>query len=62
VILICYPSAVIEFIGKFPIVQDYINVPPLSIVRIRQGDIGFAYNKSEVEVLLPGLSSIITLQ
>lgn len=44
-----------EFIGKYPVVQDYINVPPLSIVRIRQGDVGFAYNKSEVEVLLPGL-------
>ena len=44
-----------HFVGVYNIGSDYINVGPVTICRVPQGQIGLAYNNARVEILLPGV-------
>lgn len=48
-------SPLVEWLGRVPLSQDEIAFPPVNIIRVHQGTVGIATNKSTVEVLLPGL-------
>jgi len=48
-------SPVNKFDGKFSALDDKIVVGPISIIRIPQGQLGFAMNNAQPEVLLPGI-------